>query len=120
LTRNVKEILQHCQRINWFRKEKKNKLLLGLEICVFGSEKKTEGDCVFVFCFVFVWKFVQNWMPTKDNLVNRRIIGEDSQLCCAGFDSIESGVYIVFECSAFTWVGSSKMVGSGGLYIGRG
>jgi hypothetical protein len=78
------------------------------------QKKKTEGDCVFVFCFVFVWKFVQNWMPTKDNLVNRRIIGEDSQLCCAGFDSIESGVYIVFECSAFSWVESSKMVWSGG------
>jgi len=62
---------------------------------------------------LFAWKTIQNWLPTKDNLVKRGIIGADSRLCSAGSELFESVSPLFFKCLIFfkVWSEIAKWLG---------
>jgi len=50
---------------------------------------------------VFVWRLLCNRIPTKDNLLCRRIIPFDDISCIAGCDSFETVDHLLFHCPHF-------------------
>jgi len=53
---------------------------------------------------VFVWRFLRNRIPTKDNLLPRRIISLDDTSCTGGCGSSETVTHLLIHCDFF-WYG---------------
>jgi len=53
---------------------------------------------------VFSWRLLRNRLPTKDNLIQRRIIQHDNVLCIGGCGSGETADHILFQCDYFSMV----------------
>jgi hypothetical protein len=53
---------------------------------------------------VFVWQLLYNRLPTKDNLIRRRIIQHDNALCIGGCGSGETAYHLLFRCDYFGMV----------------
>jgi len=47
------------------------------------------------------WSLLRNRWPTKNNLVKRDIISNDSQLCVSGSGHNESTYHLLFHCPIF-------------------
>jgi len=64
---------------------------------------------------VFVWRLLRNILPTKDNLVRRRVLQHDHTACVGGCGSPETAVHFILRCdifgslwhSIYQWVGIS-------------
>ena len=54
--------------------------------------------------FVFVWRLLHNRIPTKDNLIHRRIIPIDDTACIGGCGSSETSDHLLFRCDHFDMV----------------
>jgi len=50
---------------------------------------------------VFVWRLLHNRLPTKDNLLRRRVLHLDDTTCVGGCDSQETAVHFLFRCDIF-------------------
>jgi len=67
---------------------------------------------------VFVWRLFWNKLPTKDNLLRRGVINNDSSLCLTGCGSLETVNHLFLHCAFFglvwncilRWVGLSMVV----------
>jgi len=53
---------------------------------------------------VFVWRFLRNQLPTKDNLLCMRIIHHDDMSCIGGCGSSETADHLLFRCDHFGMV----------------
>jgi len=53
---------------------------------------------------VFVWRLLRNRIPTKDNLIRRRIISSDDTSCIGGCGSSETSNQLLFRCDHFGMV----------------
>ncbi|PNX76751.1 receptor-like kinase [Trifolium pratense] len=47
---------------------------------------------------VFVWRLIQNRVPTKDNLFKRGVLNESQIGCANGCEAVESASHLFFEC----------------------
>jgi len=64
---------------------------------------------------VFVWRLFRDRLPTKDNLLRRGVINQDSRTCVAGCDFVESSSHLFLHCNNFgsvwhliySWIGVS-------------
>jgi hypothetical protein len=64
---------------------------------------------------VFVWRLLRNRLPTKDNLIRRRVLQSDDTLCVGGCGFPETAVHLFLHCDIFSglwhliyqWVGIS-------------
>jgi len=67
---------------------------------------------------VFVWRLLRNRLPTKDNLLRRRIIQHDDTSCVGRCGSPETADHLLFRCDHFgllwhrlyQWVGISFVI----------
>jgi len=50
---------------------------------------------------VFVWRLLQNKLPTKDNLVKRDVISVKDYFCAAGFSEMELSIHLFLHCNLF-------------------
>jgi len=50
---------------------------------------------------VFAWRLTRNRLPTKDNLIRRRIIQHDNASCISGCGSGETADHLLFRCDHF-------------------
>ena len=67
---------------------------------------------------LFVWKACKNILPTKDNLMRRKVIQEDCCFICNG--SVETAKHILWECpSAQDVWGGSKIIFQKSLCVGE-
>jgi hypothetical protein len=65
---------------------------------------------------VLVTWLLCNWLPTKDNLMQRNIISHDSQLCVTGCGGLETAQHLFLSCPVFvplwglvrSWIGVSS------------
>ncbi|XP_024628726.1 uncharacterized protein [Medicago truncatula] len=68
--------------------------------------------------FVFVWRLLRNRIPTKDNLLRRRINSLDNTSCTGGCGSSETANHLLIHCVFFgmvwhriyQWLGISFIV----------
>jgi len=51
---------------------------------------------------VFVWRLLRNRLPTKDNLLRRRVLHHDDILCVGGCGCPETTVHLFFQCDLFS------------------
>jgi len=66
---------------------------------------------------VFVWRLLRNRLPTKDNLVRRRVLSLENAACVAGCGSQETTNHLFLECDVFgallsqvwLWLGISSV-----------
>ena len=64
---------------------------------------------------VSVWRLLRNRLPTKDNLLRRRVLHHDDTICVGGCDSQETAVHFLLRCDIFgslwqliyQWIGIS-------------
>jgi len=64
---------------------------------------------------VFVWRLLRNRLPTKDNLIRRRVLHLDDSACVGGCSCPKSADHFIFRCNIFgslwhliyQWVGIS-------------
>lgn len=49
-----------------------------------------------------VWCLLRNWLPTKQNLVQRDILLPTDGTCVAGCDDIESTTHLFLHCNTFS------------------
>jgi len=47
---------------------------------------------------LFVWRLLQNRLPTRDNLVRRNIFQHMDSLCIVGCDVVESATHLFLDC----------------------
>jgi len=67
---------------------------------------------------VFVWRLLQNRLPTKDNLLRRGVLHTDTCQCVSGFGSMKTVNHLFLHCSVFgtvwnyilCWIGLSTAV----------
>ncbi|MCI09288.1 kinesin-like protein, partial [Trifolium medium] len=65
---------------------------------------------------VVAWRLFRNRLPTKDNLMRRHIITQDSQFCVTGCGGVETAHHLFLSCPVFAslwslisaWVGISS------------
>jgi len=50
---------------------------------------------------MFVWRLLRNRLPTKDNLLRRRVITHDDTICAGGCGCPESSGHLFFHCDFF-------------------
>ena len=50
---------------------------------------------------VFAWRLLRNRLPTKDNLLRRRVIHHDDIFCIDGCGSLETAIHLLFRCDIF-------------------
>ncbi|KAK2399107.1 hypothetical protein QL285_048972 [Trifolium repens] len=63
--------------------------------------------------YIFAWRLLRDWLPTKTNSVARCIISPEAHLCVAGCGDIESAQHLFLSCSIFgslwslvrSWIG---------------
>jgi len=53
---------------------------------------------------LFGWRLLRNWIPTKDNLVRRRVITAANSLCAAGCGVPETAYHLFLGCETFSRV----------------
>ena len=55
---------------------------------------------------LFAWRLLRNRLPTKDNLVRRRVLHYDANLCVGGCGFQESATHLFLNCAIFgnLWV----------------
>jgi hypothetical protein len=49
---------------------------------------------------VFVWRLIRNRLPTKDNLVRRRVLSQEEAACVFGCGSPETANHLFLGCAA--------------------
>jgi len=49
---------------------------------------------------LFVWRLLCNRLPTKDNLMRRRIIHADADVCAYGCGQPKSPIHLFLECAS--------------------
>jgi len=54
---------------------------------------------------VFAWRLLRNRLPTKDNLLRRRVLHHDDTMCVGGCGCPETTVHLFLICDIFgsTW-----------------
>jgi hypothetical protein len=65
---------------------------------------------------VLAWRLLRNRLPTKDNLVRRHILPQESSYCVAGSGGVETAHHLFLACPVFaplwsmirSWVGFSS------------
>jgi len=65
-----------------------------------------------------VWRLFRNRLPTKDNLVRRRILQVQEAVCVAGCGEIKSATHLFLNCDTFSslwahllqWLGLSTVL----------
>jgi len=66
---------------------------------------------------VFVWRLLRNRLPTKDNLLRRRIISHEDSACVTGCEKQETANHLFLGCDIFgllwaqvwLWLGISSV-----------
>jgi len=53
---------------------------------------------------LFAWRLLRNRLLTKDNLVRRRVLGIDDNVCIGGCGSQETASHLFFDCDTFSSV----------------
>jgi len=48
--------------------------------------------------YVFAWRLLRNWLPTKDDLFRQGILNQDSQHCVSGCGVTESTNHLFLDC----------------------
>jgi hypothetical protein len=51
--------------------------------------------------YVFVWRLLRSRLPTKDNLLPRRVIHHEDSLCVGGCGYLETTDHLFFHCNIF-------------------
>ena len=62
---------------------------------------------------VFAWRLFWNRLPTKENLLRRNVLDNNSCLCVSGCGSLETANHLFIHCSLFgsVWNGILQWVG---------
>lgn len=55
---------------------------------------------------LFAWRLIRNSLSTKDNLVRRRVLLNDDNVCVGGCDSLEIAEHLFLGCDIFVSVWS--------------
>jgi len=55
---------------------------------------------------LFAWRLLRNKLPTKVNLVRRRVLQHDDNKCIRGCDVVETVGHLFFSCATFGCVWS--------------
>ena len=50
---------------------------------------------------IFVWRLLQDRIPTRANLVRRLVLQPNDNLCAAGCDSFETTYHLFLQCNSF-------------------
>jgi hypothetical protein len=66
---------------------------------------------------LFVWRLLRNRLPTKDNLVRRRVLHSDDSACISGCQQSETANHLFLDCAIFgslwhqvwNWLGISSV-----------
>jgi len=66
---------------------------------------------------LFAWRLFCNRLPTKDNLVHRRVVQPDNAACASGCGHLESAKHLFLDCNIFSslwyqvwlWLGISSV-----------
>ena len=69
---------------------------------------------------LFAWRLFQKRLPTKDNLVHRRVIQPENAVCASGCGHQETTNHLFLDCNIFNslwyqvwqWLGISSMMPS--------
>jgi len=67
---------------------------------------------------LFAWRLFRERLPTKDNLLYRGVIDQDSRMCVADCGSVESSQHLFLHCHFFgsvwpfiySWLGVSTTI----------
>jgi len=60
---------------------------------------------------LFAWRLFRDRLPTKDNLIHRGVIDQDSRLCVAGCGSVEPSHHLFLHCNILGMSSSLSIVG---------
>jgi len=70
---------------------------------------------VLLKAFIFAWRLLQNWLPTRSNLLDRGIISYVDARCLAGCAHMETSQHLFLSCDFYgllwhavrSWLGVS-------------
>jgi len=62
---------------------------------------------------LFVWRLLRNRLPTKDNLIRRRVIQAPDTACAYGCGELETSNHLFLECEIpnMVWLHVRKWIG---------
>jgi len=51
---------------------------------------------------IFAWRLLRDRLPTKSNLVHRRVISSEASLCVSDCGSVETTQHLFFSCNLYS------------------